>query len=165
VNVQPPASWTPTAPTTWQVPGTALEAWSGPEGAAMIVYRSLPIPGGTAEMLAGSLANRLTNLPEYHIESSEVETIAQQPAAKVVVVAQGTGDALAPTGIGRPLAPEGKTLIPTRQVTVGFARSDGAYFLRWQYPESKREQIEPDINAMLSTLRLAPDTGAPTQSY
>ncbi len=69
------------------------------------------------------------------------------------MVAPGTGDALAPSGTGTPTAPAGKTLIPTRQVTLGFHRPDATLFLTWDSPESSYGRIAADIKATLETVR------------
>ena len=111
------------------------------------------------------LANRLTNLPELKLLVRRTETLAGQPAARVEVVAPGSGAALAPSGVGTPLATEGKSLVPTHQVTVGFARSRGTLFLSWHTPEQAHARIAPDIEAMLESLRLRADTQPSTSSH
>ena len=109
-------------PATWMVPGTPLAAWSGPDGSSFVVYRTLWVPEGSAEMLAEALGNRLENLPGLKLLVKRTETVAGVPAARVEVIAPGTGDALAASGLGEPIEPPGKTLIPTRQVTLAFTR-------------------------------------------
>ncbi len=42
------SSWQPVQPLTWGVPGVALAAWAGPDGSSLVLYRTLPAPGGTA---------------------------------------------------------------------------------------------------------------------
>ena len=130
-----------------------------------MLYRTLPSPGMSAAMLVESLANRLTNLPELKIVAKRTEKFGGEPAARVEVIAPGTGDAMAPSGVGTPVAPEGKTLEPTRQVTVGFARSSGPLFLTWHMPESAHARIAPDIEATLGSLKLSPDTRLSSYSY
>ena len=98
-----------------------------------MLYQTLPAPGVSAAMLAEALANRLTNLPELKIVARRTEKVADESAARVEVIAPGTGDALAPSGVGTPVAPEGKRLEPTRQVTVGIVRSSGPLFLSWHH--------------------------------
>lgn len=100
-----------------------------------------------------SMANRLENLPELRLVVNRTERIGDTTAARVEVVAPGTGDALAPSGTGPPTAPAGKTLIPTRQVTLGFHRPDATLFLTWDSPESSYGQIAADIKATLETVR------------
>ena len=63
IALAPPASWHPERRSTWMVPGTPLAAWSGPDGSSLVIYRTLWVPGGSAEMLAEALGNRLENLP------------------------------------------------------------------------------------------------------
>ena len=49
-------------------------------------------PGASAEMLAEALGNRLENLPGLKLLVKRTETVAGIPAARVEVVAPGTGD-------------------------------------------------------------------------
>ena len=156
-----PASWRPAKPSANQVPGVPLAAWTGPDGSSLVLYRTLPAPGGTSAMIAEALANRLANLPDLRLVVNRTEKIGDTTAARVEVVAPGTGDALAPSGSGPPTAPAGKTLIPTREVTLGFHRPDATLFLTWNTPESSYERIAPEIKATLETLRFT-DNGKPT---
>jgi hypothetical protein len=165
VEISLPDSWRPVDAPTSMVPGTPLAAWRGPEGASLVLYRTLPAPGTSAAMLAEGLANRLTNLPELKIVAKRTDKLAGEPAARVEVIAPGTGDALAPSGVGKPVAPEGKTLVPTRQVTIGIIRSSGPLFLSWHMPESAHERIAPDIEATLGSLKLSADSRLPSYSY
>ena len=137
------------------VPGVPLAAWSGPEGSSLVVYRTLPTPGGSSATIAEALANRLENLPGLEVRDKRTETVGGATAARVEVIAPGTGDALAPSGVGTPIAPPGKTLVPTRQVTIGLVRSDATLYLRWHAPESSYDRIAPDIRATLDSLRVA----------
>ena len=148
-----PASWRPVKPTASRVPGVPLAAWAGPDGSSLVLYRTLPVPGGSPAMIAEALANRLENLPELRLVVNRTEKIGDTTAARVEVVAPGTGDALAPSGTGPPTAPAGKTLIPTRQVTLGFHRPDATLFLTWDSPESSYERIAAEIKATLETVR------------
>ena len=139
------------------VPGISLAAWEGPEGSSLVVYRTLPIPGGSAVAIAEALSNRLENLPGLKVLVKRTEALGGSTAARVEVVARGTGHALAPSGVGTPIAPAGKALVPTRQVTLGFVRNDATLFVRWHAPESSYERIAPDIRATLDSLRLSAD--------
>jgi hypothetical protein len=153
IAVTPPASWRHVEPSARQVPGVLLEAWAGPDGASLVLYRTLPAPGGSPGMIAEALANRLENLPELKVVVNRTEKVGETTAARVEVVAPGTGDALAPSGTGKPVAPAGKTLIPTREVIVGFHRPDATLFLAWNVPESSYARIAPDIDATLESVR------------
>jgi hypothetical protein len=157
VSLALPSGWVAEPRTTWPVPGDPLAAWSWGKG-SLVVYRGLPIPGGTAEAIAESLANRLTNLPEMRVERKTTETLDGQRFARVEVVAPGTGAALAPTGIGRPVAPDGQTLIPTRRVTLGFVRGADTLYLTWHAPESEHERLEEQIDRTLRGLKVAPSS-------
>jgi hypothetical protein len=135
------------------VPGTALAAWSGPEGSSFVVYRTLWVPGASAEMLSEAMGNQLESLPNLKLLVKRVETVAGAPAARVEVVAPGTGLALAPSGLGTPIEPTGKALIPTRRVTIAFARPSGTIYLTWHMPEGAYNRIEPEIRTTLQSLR------------
>lgn len=162
VSVSPPESWRRVEPSANKVPGVPLATWTGPDGALLVVYRSLPAPGGSAKMIGEALANRLANLPGLKIVVHRTENIGQVTAARVEVVAPGTGDALAPSGTGTPAAPSGKSLVPTRLVTVGFHRPEATLFLTWFLPESSHGRIAPEIEATLESMRF---TAAETPSF
>jgi hypothetical protein len=165
IEVRPPGSWRPVDPATRTVPGVPLAAWSGPDGSSLVLFRTLPAPGGSAAMIAESLANRLQNLPDLRLVVHRIEKVGENTAARVEVVAPGTGDALAPSGTGKPIAPAGKTLVPTRQVTLGFHRSDATLFLMWVTPEASYERIGPDIKATLESIRLTSGGRAASYGY
>jgi hypothetical protein len=114
-------------------------------------------------MLAEALGNRLENLPAAKLLMKRSESIAGVQAARVEVIAPGNGDTLAPSGIGEPVAPPGKTLIPTRQVTLAFARPADTIYLTWHMPESSHDRIEPDVKATVDSLRF--DSRAAPSSY
>jgi hypothetical protein len=153
IAVSPPASWRLVEPKTDTVPGVSLAAWAGPDGSSLVLYRTLPAPGGSPAMIAEALANRLYNLPELRLVVKRTENVGETTAARIEVVAPGTGDALAPSGTGKPIAPAGKTLVPTRQVTLGFHRPDANLFLMWVTPEASYDRIAPDIDATLRSVR------------
>jgi hypothetical protein len=135
------------------VPGTPLAAWSGPDGSSLVVYRTLWVPGGTAELLAEALGNRLENLPGLRLLVKRTETVAGRVAARVEVVAPGTGYALAASGLGTPIQREGETLIPTRQITFGLVRPDDTLYITWHVAEASYERIAPDVQTTLDSLR------------
>jgi hypothetical protein len=153
ITLAPPASWHSKPPSTWMVPGTPLAAWSGPNGSSFVIYRTLWVPRGSAEMLAEALGNRLENLPGLKLLVKRSETTGGVPAARVEVIAPGTGDILAPSGLGEPIQLPSKTLTPTRQVTLAFARPTDTICLTWHTPEQSYDRIEPDIRAALRSLR------------
>jgi hypothetical protein len=153
--LSPPASWRPVASAGKVVPGVPLAAWSGPDGSSLVLYRTLWVPGGTAEKLTEALANRLDNLPGLQLLVRRTETVAGAGAGRVEAVAPGTGDALAASGMGTPLQPDGKTLFPTRVVTLAFARPAETLYLTWHMPESSYPQIAPEIEATLASLRFS----------
>ena len=145
------------------VPGTPLAAWSGPEGSSLVVYRTLWVPNGSAKMLAEAMGNRLLNLPGLKLLVKQTEVAGGVPVARVEVTAPGTGDALAASGLGEPIPPEGKVLFPTRRVMLALARPADTIYLTWHMPEKSYDQIEPDIRATLQTLRV--DSGPAPPPY
>ncbi len=159
VELSPPPAWKPVERTAWMVPGQALAAWSGPQGSSLVAYRTLAGPDSSAGTIVDSLANRLENLPGYQLRERRSETVGGMTAGRVEVIAPGTGDAVAPNGLGTPVATDGKPLLPTRQVTLGFARPDGILYLRWHSPESSYDQIAPDIRKTLDSLRFSAARG------
>jgi len=163
VELTAPASWRPVEPSTQVVPGVPLAAWSGPDGSSLVLYRTLWVPAGTAEMLAEALGNRLENLPGLRLLVKRTETVGGMIAARVEVVAPGTGGALAATGMGTPVEPPGKTLFPTRQLTLGFARPGDTFYLTWHVPESSYERIAPEIQTTLESIRFA-TSGKPSSN-
>jgi hypothetical protein len=152
-ELAPPATWRRVEPSAWMVPGVPLAAWSGPEGSSLVVYRTLPLPGGSAATIAEGLANRLENLPGLQVRERRTETVAGRSAARVEVVAPGTGDVLASSGVGTPVAPAGKSLTPTHQVTLGFVEPDRTLYFTWHIPESSYDRTAPEIQATLDSLR------------
>jgi len=147
-----PDGWKAVDRETYRAPGRRLAAWSGPEGSSLIAYRTVPDPDGSAEQLLATVVNRLTNLPGFNLVERRVETVAGVPAARIEVVAPGTGAEIAPTGLGVPA--EGPNLVPTREVTIGFPRADGSLFLVWRMPESAHEKLGPAIDSALASLTL-----------
>ena len=132
ITLKPPDSWRPVERLPRPGSGSALAAWAGP---GRLVAGALPHAAGTrrivGRMIAEALANRLENLPGLRLVVNRTEKVGETTAARVEVVAPGTGDALAPSGTGTPIAPAGKTLVPTREVTLGFHRPDATLFLTW----------------------------------
>jgi hypothetical protein len=163
VTMTPPSSWRAVEPLTWKVPGVAMAAWAGPDGSSLVLYRALPVPRGTAAMIAESLGTRLENLPGLRLVVKRTETVGGSTAARVEVVAPGTGDAMAPSGTGTVITPAGKSLVPTRQVTLGFVRPRETLYLTWHMPESAHGRIAPDIDATLRSFR--PGDGGTLTTY
>ncbi|HEV3164631.1 MAG TPA: hypothetical protein VGZ22_11435 [Isosphaeraceae bacterium] len=164
LTIAPPAGWLPIDPAKAIVPGTPLAAWSGPQGSSLVLYKTLPIPQGTAATVATDFTNRLTNLPGLEVKAQRTETWGGHEAARVEVVAPGTGDALAPSGTGTAIAPKGKTLVPTHRVALAFLRPTDTLWLTWHYPDSASAEIAPQIEATLRSLRLS-QAAAASQSY
>jgi len=149
VQVDPGPGWTRISTTTPLVPGRCLAAWTGPDGSTLTLVRTLPIPRGTAEGLAAELSSRFENLPGMTREFAGVAKVGSVDAAKVVVVAPGTGGAIAASGLGTPIAPPGVTLIPTRRINLGFVRPDGAEWLIVHHPQPASPALTASIDAIV----------------
>lgn len=164
VEVSPGAGWTPVALTTWAVPGVPLAAWSGPGGASFVVYSGLSIPDARPDLLARSIATRLTNLPEVKVLDSGTMKVSGAEAARVIATAQGTGGSFAPTGAGQPVSVSGKPLLLTRRVLVTIPRTDDTISLVWHAPEAEAARLDAAVADTLKTLRLRQVRSA-SQSY
>jgi hypothetical protein len=154
VALTPGSGWKPAAATTWPVPGTPLAAWSGPGGASLVVYRSLPVPDGRASDIAGAIVTRLASNPGLRVVAQTEEKLSGLDAARVDIVAPGTGDALAPSGRGVPLAPGSMPLKPTRRIVVTIVRPADTLALVWHAPEASVEVLETQVRATLQSLKI-----------
>ncbi len=119
-DLTPPSTWRPVEPLTWRVPGVALAAWAGPDGSSLVVYRTLPAPGGTAAMIAEAWETGWRICPGCGSTSSEPRP---WPARRRASRGGGAGSRRrnGPQRDRTPTAPAGKTLIPS-------ARSPSASF-------------------------------------
>jgi len=154
VSLAPPDDWSRDASGGHVVPGTPIAAWAGPRGASLVVYTTLPIPSPDDAALAAELATRSENLPGVSILAQGVETRDGLAAARVEMVGPGTGGAFVPSGIGRPIAPAGVTILPTRRVVVSFPRRSDTLHLVWHYPDSAHPEIGPGVEATLGSLKI-----------
>ena len=111
-GLQPSKSWTPADPASFEVPGRAIAAWRSSDGASLVVVRALASPRTDAAGLAKEMTSRLENLPELRIVRSGRRSVGGVEAAIVEIVAPGKGDALAPSGLGKPLLPLGRVYHP-----------------------------------------------------
>lgn len=153
LTLQPPAGWQPTTAEGQPVPGVPLAAWTGPQGARLVVYRTLPNPGGTPASAAKELATRLANLPELKVLSQRVESYGGYEAGRVEAVAPGSGSALAPSGTGTPVSLDDQKLVPTRLVSVAFVRPGGTLWATWYYPDAAHDVLGPQVEATLRSLQ------------
>ena len=113
-------------------------------------------------MLAEALANRLGNLPGAKLLVNRSETVAGRAVARLELVAPGTGDALAASGLGTPIELPGKPLLTTRQLTLVFPRSTDTIYLTWHMPEKSHDRIEPQIRTTLQSLSFEPSRDSAT---
>ena len=154
LHLDPGAGWATVPVSRVVAPGEVLAAWSGPEQSSLAVYRGLPIPAPNPEALASETVTRLGNLPGMSDVVGSTPTIAGIKAARVDAVGMGDGGALAPSGMGKPLALEGKPLIPTRKVMITFPRGGDTLTVVWHFPNAARSAIEPSITAALASATL-----------
>lgn len=157
ISFRPPSAWKPAPPGEFKVPGTTLAAWRGPEGSAMVLFRTLPDPDGDAEAAKTELTNRITNLPGFRVEGGRVVELGGRKAARVEIVGPGTGDALAATGTGTPTVPAGKSVVPTHWTAVVLPGPRGTIRLACYYPESARAAVVPAVDEAIAGLRVQAD--------
>jgi hypothetical protein len=154
-----PAGWQPwrrAAPPV--VPGDVLEAHEAPPGGprgSLVVFRSGYVPETTAAQILVATRFLLLNLPSLEIKAAREIAVAGKPAVLVEAVADGTGDALAPTGLGKPVAPAGESLVRTRRAWVRIPRGpeDGTLEVFFHAPEAEYEKLAPVWAAVLASLR------------
>jgi hypothetical protein len=161
-GLAPSGSWKPADPASFVVPGRAIAAWTGPEGSSLVVYRALPAPRTDAEGLVREMTTRMENLPDLRVIKAGVRTVAGVSAAWVEIVAPGTGDALAPSGLGKPIAPEGKRLVPTRRVAIGIAGRDQIVWFLWHSPESAASSLATEVDAAVAKLTIRDGPSSPS---
>jgi hypothetical protein len=138
-RVRVPDGWT-AAGVAPSVPGVLLAAWSGPENATLVLYRTLGVPAPNPEALARELANRLTNLPEARVLRAEAIDGPGGRLAFVEAVAPGDGGRLAPSGLGVARLDSGSP-IPTRQISVGRPGMARTLWLVAHYPDAAHERL------------------------
>ena len=98
------------------------------------------------------MTTRMENLPELRIVKAGVRSVGGRPAAWIEIVAPGTGDALAPSGLGKPIAPEGKRLQPTRRIAIGIPGRDQTVWLVWHAPDSAAASLATEVDAAIAKL-------------
>ena len=133
VGITPPSGWQADSGRLIPVPGERLAGWAGPDG-SLSVYRTLPVPGGTARALAMESTTRQENLPEWRIVSATTAKLADREASRVEVVAPGDGRSLAPTGLGHPMYESGIAPRATRRISLGLPRASDTLWIVWHEP-------------------------------
>lgn len=151
-GLHPSKSWTAADPSSFVVPGRAIAAWRSPEGGSLVVLRALAAPRTNAAGLASELTTRLENLPELRIVKSSLRLVGGVRSAIVEIVAPGPGDALAPSGLGRPIAVDDRPLIPTRRIAVGIPGRNQTVWLIWHAPESAAASLSNEVESVLERL-------------
>ena len=154
VSLRAPDGWTRAAVDRWAVPGTPLAAWSGPDRSSFVVYRTLPTPGTEAASLLTGLTNRFENLPGLTVRARGVEKVAGLDAARVELVAPGTGDAIAPTGQGVPLVDGQPSLTPTFRVLLTIPRPADTLCLVWNAPEEAADAVRSRVRETLKSIAI-----------
>jgi hypothetical protein len=147
------------------VPGYPLAAWRGPEKESLVIYRTLRAPGANVDAVRTELRTRLGSLPEARVTRDEALRVGGRPAARVDIVAPGSGAAIAPSGLGVPSDPAGRKLIPTLRTTVAVPRERDTVWLvcHFRYPASERSASEQDD--MLKRLQFSSAGSYSSSSY
>ncbi len=153
-GLHPSTSWTAADPRSFVLPGRAIAAWRSAEGGSLVVLQGLAAPRTDAAGLASELTTRLENLPELRIIKSHQRLVGGVPSAVVEIVAPGTGDSLAPSGLGRPIAANDQVLVPTRRISVGIPGRDRTVWLIWHAPESAAATLSSEVESVLDGLRI-----------
>jgi len=151
------------------VPGETLEAYEVPppdpapgesraRPGSLVLFRSPHVPETTAAQLLTATHYLLLNLPSLRIESEREAQVGGAPAAIIEVVADGSGGALYPTGLGKPLPPPGEPgpAVPTRRIWVRIPRGAkrGVLEVFFHAPESVEKNLRPAWEAVLASLEL-----------
>lgn len=152
-RLRPPAGWSAIDPAKHPVPGTPLAAWSGPDGATLAAFRSLPIPRPRPEALALEAANSLSNLPGVEVMAHGVVTLSDgREAARIDSLGPGDGGQFAPSGSGPPAWPDGRPIIPTYRVSIALPGPHATFWATWHGPESQRAELLRQAAALGTTL-------------
>lgn len=159
-HITVPAGWRKLrAEETPLVPGKPLlahEVPASPAPGSLIVFRSGYMPSTTAEQLLVQTRFLLENLPTLEFRSGVVTEAGGSPAVRVEVVQEGTGAALSPTGLGKPIPPAGKAQLPTRRVWIRIPRSaaEGTLEVFFHAPETEYARLAPEWEEVLRSLKL-----------
>lgn len=155
VGLSPPTGWNRVEPDAWPVPGTPLAAWRGPAGASLVAYRTLLVPGASAQGQADELAHRMTNLPGVRVLDRRVASVGGFAAARVELVGPGDGSTLAPSGTGVPMR-AGTPLVPTRRLVMIVPRGGDTIQFVWHARDDAFKTIGPAIEATLAGAAIRP---------
>lgn len=153
-GLKPSSGWSATDPARFAVPGRAIASWTGPDGASLVAYGTIAAPRVSAQALLKEALVRFENLPEMRILESSTKKVGGVDAAYLEILAPGTGDELAPTGLGRPIAPEGKTLIPTKRISIGIPSPDRTIWLTWHCPESSSSTLKSEVESAIKDIKI-----------
>lgn len=148
-----PAGWTPVDPQTVTVPGTPLLSWNGPGDASLTLYRTLAIPDPSLSALARETSQRYENFEGVTVQRADAQALPSgMTVARVEATGPGIGVAWVPTPMGTPVVPQGQTVVPTDRVLVGIPRAADTLWLVVHYPESRRGEARPVIDAAIASL-------------
>ncbi len=160
-QLEVPSGWKPVP--TGQAPevlGRRLEAWEIPTigglKGSLVVTRSEYQPDVTAPQLLVHTRNltRTLSTTVRLVDDREV-SLGDTRAALVGVVAEGTGSALAPTGLGVPYPRPGTELIPTRRLWLRAPRGPdlGTLEVFFHCPEAAWPELQGAWETMLRSIR------------
>jgi hypothetical protein len=153
-----PAAWERWSGPAPLAPGKVLEAYRVPAAAApgsLVVFRSPYLPETSVAQLIVQRRNLHVSLAETVIHEAREIEVAGRPAALFDISAQGTGSALSPTGLGKPIPPAGERQLPTRRLWVAIPRGpeQGTLEVFLHYPEEEHEKLQAAWQAVLASLR------------
>ncbi|MBI4586727.1 MAG: hypothetical protein HY717_22160 [Planctomycetes bacterium] len=153
-----PPGWKPWEGEPPAVPGDLLEAFTAPAGestASLAIFRSPYLPGVTVQQLLAQRRFLLLNLPSLKIHEARELEVNGKPAALLDLTAEGTGKALSPTGLGKPIPPAGEQQQSTRRLWLILPRGPGLGTLELLFHchESEHAKLAPAWEAILKSLK------------
>ncbi len=152
-----PPGWKPWEGAPAAVPGDLLEAYTAPAGestASLAIFRSPYLPEMAVQQLLTQRRFLLLNLPSLKIHEARELEVNNKPAALLDLTAEGTGKALSPTGLGKPIPPAGEKQQPTRRLWLILPRGPelGTLELLFHCPESEQARMAPAWEGIVKSL-------------
>lgn len=138
-----PAPWAEAPLDGFAVPGTARQAWSGPEGASIVAFVQEPGQAFTPRFLVDESAKAMTRALGATIDEKEVKTIAGKQAMSLLLTAKGTGSALGGGGE-----------VETTQHWIAVPREEDIIVLLLTTPTSRYEGLKPSFQKAIESLEV-----------
>ena len=126
-----------------QVPGVPLAAWSGPDGSSLVLFRTLPSPGGSRENDRRGRRQPARESAGLTLVVHRTETVGDIPRRGSKSSRRAPAMPWPPADPAFRPSPPGKSLLPTREVTIGIHRPEATLFLTWNIPESSYAASRP----------------------